>query len=102
MKSKVKTKSKIKIRVIKPERIEVFGPNGDSCGKLNELEFLDIRCQIKKHKESGFYVYHNAEKVEILPNGQLAKYLPIFEEAIYKRNYLLGINNNLYKDDTND
>ena len=40
--------SKIKVKVIPPETIEVFNPDGTSWGKLNEIEFLDLRCQIKK------------------------------------------------------
>lgn len=92
----------IKARIIEPETIEVFGPKGDSFGKLNELEVLDLRCQIKRNKAKGYYVYHNAEKVFIGSDGNFSKYIPIFEQGIKERNYLLGIDHNLYIKDTND
>ena len=92
--------SKIKIKTILPETVEVFSEKGNSLGKLNEMEFLDLRCQIKKYKIRGFYIYYDAEKVYIKKDGLLSKYVPIFEGDIYKRNYLLGISNKLYNDDT--
>jgi hypothetical protein len=92
--------SKIKIKVIEPETIEVFGPDGSSYGKLNELEFLDLRCQIKKNKQSGFYIYYNGEKVKIRRDGLMEKYVPIFVDSIYKYNYLLDIPNESFKNDT--
>lgn len=82
----------IKVKVIPPETIEVFGPDGSSYGKLNELEFLDLRCQIKKLKKRGFYIYYEGEKISIKPDGFLGRYVPIFEASIHKYNYLLGIN----------
>lgn len=85
-------KKKIKIKVIPQELIEVFAPDGSSCGKLNELEFLDLRCQIKKYKASGFYLYYDADKIYINRNGLLSKWIPLFTESIEKYNYLLNIN----------
>ncbi len=89
--------SKIKVKVITPETIEVFNPDGTSWGKLNEIEFLDLRCQIKKYKAKGFYIYYNGDKVFINSNGMLSKYVPIFVDSIYKYNYLLGIDNKTFK-----
>ena len=85
------TKNTIKVKVIPPETIEVFGPDGSSYGSLNEVEFLDLRCQIKKFKKRGFYIYYDGEKVLIRPNGFLGKYVPIFVDSIHKYNYLLGL-----------
>lgn len=93
--------NKIKVKVIIPETIEVFGPEGSSYGKLNESEFLDLRCQIKKFKKRGFYIYYGGEKVMISKNGLLEKYVPIFVDNIYKYNYLLGIDNEVYKSEIN-
>ncbi len=93
--------SKIKIKVITPETVEVFNPDGTSWGKLNEIEFLDLRCQIKKYKAKGFYIYYNGDKVLINTNGMLSTYVPIFIDSIYKYNYLLGIDNEVYKHETN-
>lgn len=89
--------SKIKVKVITPETIEVFNSDGTSCGKLNEIEFLDLRCQIKKYKAKGFYIYYNGDKVMINTNGMLSTYVPIFIDSVYKYNYLLGIDNEVYK-----
>lgn len=93
--------SKIKIKVIPPETIEVFNPDGTSWGKLNEIEFLDLRCQIKKYKAKGFYIYYNGDKVLINTDGMLSTYVPIFIDSIYKYNYLLGIDNEVYKREIN-
>lgn len=93
--------SKIKIKVITPETIEVFNPDGTSWGKLNEIEFLDLRCQIKKYKVKGFYIYYNGDKIMINTDGMLSAYVPIFVDSIYKYNYLLGIDNEIYKCETN-
>ena len=81
----------LKIKVIPQETVEVFSPNGSSCGKLNELEFLDLRCQIKKFKKRGFYLYYDAEKVFINKDGMLSKWIPLFTESIEMYNYLLGL-----------
>ena len=35
--------NKIKIKVITPEVIEVFSPDGISCGTLNEIEFFRFK-----------------------------------------------------------
>jgi len=93
--------SKIKVKVIPPETIEVFNPDGTSWGKLNEIEFLDLRCQIKKYKAKGFYIYYNGNKVLINTDGMLSTYVPIFIDSIYKYNYLLGIDNEVYKREIN-
>lgn len=90
----------IRIKTIIPETVEVFSEKNISVGTLNEMEFLDLRCQIKSKKIRGFYIYHDGEKVYINKNGMLSKYVPIFEGDIYKRNYLLGISNKLYNADT--
>lgn len=93
--------SKIKVKVIAPETIEVFNPDGTSWGKLNEIEFLDLRCQIKKYKARGFYIYYDGNKVLINTDGMLSTHVPIFIDSIYKYNYLLGIDNEVYKHETN-
>ena len=93
--------SKIKVKVIAPETIEVFNSDGTSWGKLNEIEFLDLRCQIKKYKAKGFYIYYDGNKILINTDGMLSTYVPIFIDSIYKYNYLLGIDNEVYKHETN-
>lgn len=81
--------SNIKVKVIPSETIEVFAPDGSSYGKLNEAEWIDLRYQIKKRKAQGYYVYYNADKIYIQPNGYLEKTIPLFELDIEKLKYLL-------------
>ena len=88
---------KIKIKVIQPETVHIFDPKGNSCGDLNESEYLDLRCQIKHNKVSGFYFYYEGEKVQINKYGALVPYVPIFTSNIDKVNYLLGLNGKLFK-----
>lgn len=80
----------VKIKVIEPETVEVFNSAG-SCGYLNELEFLDLRCQIKKNKKSGYFFYYEGDKIYINKDGLLSKWCSIFTASIEKYNYLLGL-----------
>ena len=89
--------SKITVKVIEPETIEVFSPDGTSCGRLNETEFLDLRCQIKKFRKSGFYVYHNANKIMIRKDGFMERTIPVFVQNLRMLDYLLGLNKNKKK-----
>ena len=82
---------KIKVKVIPTERIEVLSPDGKSCGKLNEVEFLDLRCQIKDTGTKGFHFYYKGEKIYIRKDGLLSKWIPLFMDSVEKYNYLLGL-----------
>ncbi len=84
--------NKITVKVIEPETIEVFSPDGTSCGKLNETEFLDLRCQIKKFRKSGFYVYYNANKIMIRKDGFMERTIPVFVQNLRMLDYLLELN----------
>lgn len=98
---KRKRNNKVRVKVYKQPRLEVFDRFGNSYGKLNELELLDLRCQIKRHSITGFYVYQDAEKIFIQSDGFFSKHIRAFDTDIEMRNYLLGIDNNLYKEEIN-
>lgn len=91
-----------KIRTIIPATLEIFTPTGKSCGELNELEVLDLRCSIKRHKLVGYYFYYKGEKIKILPTGFYSKDVNLFTQDIIMRNYLLGIDNQLYLSEIDD
>lgn len=92
---RINTKS-INVKVIKPETIEVINPFGKSCGHLNEMEVLHLRCQIKNARQWGYYFYYKGEKIEIKNDGMFSKHIDLFTSDIPMRNYLLGIDNQLY------
>lgn len=81
----------IKVNRIEPETVEVFTPEGTSLGKLNEEEFIDLRCQIKKNKAKGYYIYWNDKKVDILPDGFLNGRTDLFTSLMRKYDYLLDL-----------
>ena len=64
----------IQINKIIPPTLEVYEPNGDLIGTVNEYEFLDLRVQIKKLQLSGYYLIFNSKKVRIDRNGDLEEY----------------------------
>ena len=64
----------IKINRIIPPTLQIYTPNGELLGTVNEYEFLDIRVQIKKHQVSGYYGIFNGERINIDRNGELEKY----------------------------
>jgi len=48
-----------------------FDPEGNVIGVFNELENLDLRCQIAEQKLSGYYLYYKGMKLFIDENGQI-------------------------------
>jgi hypothetical protein len=64
----------IQINKIIPPTLEVYEPNGNLIGTVNEYEFLDLRVQIKKLQLSGYYLIFNFKKVRIDRNGELEEY----------------------------
>ena len=64
----------IKFNKIDPPTLEVYTPNNELIGVVNEYEFLDIRVQIKKAQVFGYYIIFKGEKVRIDRNGELESY----------------------------
>lgn len=62
----------LKINKITAETVNVYDPQDNLLGAVNEYEFLDLRAQIKEKQLDGYYVIHKGEKVAINKNGQIA------------------------------
>ena len=62
----------IKINRITPETVEVFDPQDNSMGKVNENEFNDLRLQISQQKAVGYKVKGTSSGtlIPITPQGQ--------------------------------
>jgi hypothetical protein len=61
----------IKVNKITPPTVEVFDPEDNSLGQLNEYEFYDLRLQILKNRVQGYYVMFNGERSNINSFGRL-------------------------------
>jgi len=65
----------IKIIKVIPEKVELFSPNGDLVGILdNDHELNKIQIQIAKVGWCGYYIIWNEIKILILPNGELEQW----------------------------
>lgn len=64
----------IAINKINPPTLEVFTPDGELLGVVNEYEFLDLRVQIRKAQIFGYYFIFNGQKLLIDKNGELEDY----------------------------
>ncbi len=61
----------IQVNKITPQTAELFNPQGESMGFLNEYEFNDIRIQIMREKAEGYYFMFEGEACVIDKNGRL-------------------------------
>lgn len=50
--------------------VEHFDSEDNSLGFLNNLEHLDLRCQIAEQKAEGYYLMLNDKKIIIKSNGK--------------------------------
>lgn len=64
----------IEVKKIKIPLVELFDNEGNHLGEVNEYQFLDIRVQIKKAQQSGYYAVFDGEKIHIDRNGELENY----------------------------
>jgi hypothetical protein len=81
----------IQVNKIIPQTAELFNPQGESMGFLNEYEFNDIRIQIKKEKAEGYYLIFNDEACVINKDGRLDYWPDGFFDLFDKQlNKLLG------------
>ena len=69
----------IEIKKITPPTVELFNPEGNSLGILNEYEFLDIRAQICEHKLKGYSFKCEEGTFKIDWNGRLEYYPKCFD-----------------------
>lgn len=64
----------IQINKITPPTLEIYDPDNNSLGFVNEYEFLDIRVQIKELHLSGYSFIFKNQKFKIDKNGNLEYY----------------------------
>lgn len=63
----------IKINRITPPTVDLFSPNGDKIGVVNEYEFNDILIQLKRNYIKGYYVMFNGERINCIEDGKIDK-----------------------------
>ena len=64
----------IQVNKYEHQVVEHFDSDDNSLGFLNELEHLDLRCQIAEEKAEGYYLIFNDEKVFIRSNGKIEQW----------------------------
>lgn len=64
----------IRVNKYEPRTVEVYDNNSNSLGRLNELELLDLCCQIAEEKQDGYYVKIENDKHLIDKNGRIKNY----------------------------
>jgi hypothetical protein len=77
---------------IKDEPCELYNPDGGFMWTLNsELEFNDVRIQIKNQKLKGYYISFKGQRYEIDSDGRLPIYRPsgLFDTASNQMRALL-------------
>jgi predicted ATPase len=82
----------IQVNKITPQTVELFNPQGESMGFINEYEFNDIRIQIQKEKAEGYYLIFNNEACIIDKNGRVDYWPDGFFDLFDKQlDQLLGL-----------
>lgn len=82
----------VKVNNIDPQTVELFDPEGNSMGIINQYEFNDIRIQIKNQKASGYYCLFNNEKIFFQDKGGMSNWPEgFFDLQTNQLNELLGI-----------
>lgn len=64
----------IQVRIIHPQQVHLYNPEGKCIGLVNEFEFNDVRIQIAEQKLEGYYVVHNDTLYRITQYGTIANW----------------------------
>lgn len=72
----------IKVNKITPQTVELFNPQDESMGFINEYEFNDVRIQIKEQKAEGYYCMFNGERFNINKDGRSQDWFEGFFDLI--------------------
>jgi hypothetical protein len=88
-----KVMTRIEIRDIKDEPVDLYSPSSEFLGTLdNQLQFNDVRVQIKRSQQKGYYIKFRDECIPIDSNGELLNYpRGLFDMNLDMLNYLLDI-----------
>ena len=72
----------IKVNKITPQTVELFNPQNESMGFINEYEFNDIRIQIKEQQAEGYYCIFNGKRFDINKDGRSGNWFEGFFDLI--------------------
>ena len=64
----------IRVNKYEARTVEVFDNNSNSLGKLNDLELLDLCCQIAEQKQEGYYIKIGTVEYLINNDGRINNY----------------------------
>jgi hypothetical protein len=64
----------IRVNKYEARTVEVFDNNSNSLGKLNDLELLDLCCQIAEEKQEGYYIKIGTVEYSINNDGRITNY----------------------------
>ena len=72
-------------RALQDLKIYLYDPKGRRVGTIrDELQLLDVECQIKENKESGWSIMYKGRKYEIEPWGHIQNFYIDNPNAISK------------------
>ena len=77
---------KVIVNRITPQTVELFDPQDNSLGFVNEYELGDVKIQIAKYKLSGYYVKFEERKLRIDIQGTLEDYPRGFFDTNFNHN----------------
>ena len=77
---------KVIVNRITPQTVELFDPQDNSLGFVNEYELGDVRIQIAKYKLSGYYVKFEGRRLRIDHFGTLEDYPNGFFDTNFNHN----------------
>lgn len=75
----------IKVNKITPQTVELFNPQDESMGFINEYEFNDVRIQIKEQQAEGYYCMFNGERFDINKDGRSQDWFEGFFDLLDKQ-----------------
>ena len=91
----------VKINRFPVQTVEVFTPDGESLGFVNEIEFNDIKLQIAEQNLEGYYIMFEDKKINININGEIMGQWPVGLFDIQLRQFRDLINARKAKTDKN-
>ena len=77
---------KVIVNRITPQTVELFDPQDNSLGFVNEYELGDVKIQIAKYKLSGYYVKFEGRRLRIDHFGTLEDYPNGFFDTNFNHN----------------
>jgi hypothetical protein len=75
----------MKINKITPPTVDLYNPDGEKIGNVNEYEFNDFLIQLKKNYVTGYHSIFNGVKVNLIEGGKIDKQPEGFFDIIEKQ-----------------